>query len=161
MQLDIKLLSYFAITRCFFEFLKNQKIILAIVIPILNIDETVATNFFQIFSCWYLKLKFALNTFWTKIPKSNHCDWPILNLQNYQMEKLSLITSSIYSFILFFKAYLYCKSWPKNISKWWFFIIVTRKIDGIKSAYFESYSLRIKIQINQNLSKNTFEFWDF
>ena len=28
--------------------------------------------FFRFFICWYLKLRFVLNTFWAKNPKSNH-----------------------------------------------------------------------------------------
>ena len=30
--------------------------------------------FFRFITRWYLKLRFVSKTFWTKIPKSNHCD---------------------------------------------------------------------------------------
>jgi hypothetical protein len=54
---------------------KILKFIWTIVIPILKGNETVVSYIFQIFSRLYLKLTFAWNTFWTKIPKSHHCAW--------------------------------------------------------------------------------------
>ena len=30
--------------------------------------------FFRFCTCWYLKLRFVSNIFWTKISKSSHCD---------------------------------------------------------------------------------------
>ena len=59
-------------TGCLFKFLK---IIWTIVIPNSKGNEAVVSNIFQIFSRLYLKLIFAWNTLWTKIPKSHHCDW--------------------------------------------------------------------------------------
>ena len=40
-----------------------------------EIDITNVVLFFYVdfLFCWYLKLGFFENTFWTKIPKSNHC----------------------------------------------------------------------------------------
>ena len=39
---------------------------------ILKVDYFVAT-FLRFITRWYLQLKFVSKTFWTKIPKSNHC----------------------------------------------------------------------------------------
>ena len=59
--------------NCRYQQVKNMKIKGTIVISILKVNETIVPIFFLIFSGCYLKLKFALNTFWIKISKISNC----------------------------------------------------------------------------------------
>ena len=70
--------------NCRYQQVKNMKIKGPLVISILKINETIVPIFFLIFSGWYLKLRFALNSFWDK------------NLKNRQLCLIKSLTCNYY-----------------------------------------------------------------
>ena len=53
---------------------KSEKVKGLLLYQLLKLTKQKCLHFFRFFNCWYLKLTFVSNTFWTKIPKSSHCE---------------------------------------------------------------------------------------